>query len=107
MKLIKVALDVSLILAMAMFLAGPAIGRIAEAQLTPGGQFFNVPADQGFSPGSFASQPGSLLPPRGPYACPYGHFLDPVTQQCVRVSPGFPGGPQPYPYGQPYDPRVV
>ncbi|HEY3273192.1 MAG TPA: hypothetical protein VGJ92_05485 [Methanocella sp.] len=90
-----------------MMLAGPVIYPVTEAQLTPRGQFSDIPATQGPLVVSYTPQPAGLLPPRGPYACPYGHFLDPVRQQCVPLAPGFPGGPQPLPYGQPYDPRVV
>jgi hypothetical protein len=107
MSRIKVALKASFMLAMAVLLAGPAIGPMVEAQLSPGGQFSNIPASRGIMPGSYTQQPGGLLPPRGPYACPYGYYFDPVRQQCVPVSPGYPGGPQPLPYGQPYDPRLV
>jgi hypothetical protein len=107
MSWIKVALKASFMLAMAVLLAGPAISPVVEAQLSPGGQFINAPATQGVMPGSYTQQPGGLLPPRGPYACPYGYYFDPVWQQCVPISPGYPGEPRPLPYGQPYDPRVV
>jgi hypothetical protein len=107
MRRIKVALKASFILTIAVLLAGPAMSLLVDAQFTAGRQSTNVPAAQGVMPGSALQQPGGLLPPRGPYACPYGYYLDPATQQCVPVSPGLPGGPQPLPYGQPYDPRVV
>jgi hypothetical protein len=96
-----------IVLMIAVLLVSTAFIPGAGAQLTAGGISSNVPAAQGIAPVSSLQQPRGLLPPRGPYACPYGHYLDPVTQQCIRVSPGFPGGPQPLPYGQPYDPRVV
>lgn len=110
MSEIRIALKMLLILAIAALLAGPAIAAAAGAQWTAGGQYVNAPAAQGIMPGSqgiYTQQPAGLLPPEGPYACPYGYYLDPVTRQCVPVPPWYPGSPRPMPYGQLYDPRVV
>jgi hypothetical protein len=107
MSWIKVALKVSFILAIAVLSAGLAIDPAVEAQVAGGRQLAKVPGRDGVMPGSYNQLPGGLLPPRGPYACPHSYYLDPVTQQCVPVSPGHPGKPRPLPYGPPYDPRVV